>query len=106
MCATAGDGDVEISPARHHRPGANLKLADRQSRPVVHAKDCVAREAVEQTVGDHRRAAAKTFFGGLKDQMHRAVEIAGLGKYRAAPSSIVVCPSWPQACIRPLFREL
>src|SRR5215471_13071614 len=80
MCAAAGDGDVEIDPARHHRPGANLELADRQSRPVVHAKDCVAREAVEQTVGDHRRAAAKTFFGRLKDQMHGAVEIAGLGK--------------------------
>ena len=39
--------------------------------------------------------------GGLEDHVDRAVEVARLGQVLAAPSSIVVWPSWPQACITP-----
>ena len=46
----------------------------------MHAENRVAREAVEEAVGDHRRTAAEPLFGRLKDQVHGAVEIAGLGE--------------------------
>ncbi len=46
----------------------------------MHAEDRVARKAVEQPVRDHRRAAAEPLLGRLEDQMHGAVEIAGLGE--------------------------
>ena len=78
--AAAGDGDIEVGAARHHRAGADLKFADCEPRPVVHAKDRVARKALEQPVLDHRLAAAEPFLGGLEDQVDGPVEIAGLGE--------------------------
>lgn len=78
--AAAGDGDVEISAACHHRARADLELAYGQPRPVVHPKDRVAGKAVEKAVGNHRGAAAKPLFGRLKDQMNRPVEIACLSQ--------------------------
>jgi len=53
MRTAAGDGNVEIGAARHHRTGSNLELADRQPRPVVHPENRVTREALEQAVGKH-----------------------------------------------------
>ncbi len=46
---------------------------------VVQAEDRVAREAIEQAVGDHALCAAVLagFFGRLEDQVHRAGEVAG-----------------------------
>jgi len=73
-----GDADVEKRPARHHRPRTDLELADLQPRPVVHAEDHVARKLVEEALLDHRRGAALPLFGRLEDEMHRAVEVAGL----------------------------
>ena len=78
--AAAGDGDVEIGAACHHRAGADLKSADRQPRPVVHAKNRIARKALEEPILHHRLAAAEPFFGRLKDQMDSAVEFAALGQ--------------------------
>ena len=78
--AAAGDGDIEVAAACHHRAGADLEFADREPRPVMHAKDRVARKALEQPVLDHRFAAAEPFFGGLKDQVDGPVELAGLGQ--------------------------
>ena len=78
--AAAGDGDVEVAAARHHRAGADLKLADCEPRAVVHAKDRVARKALEEPVLDHRFAAAEPLFGGLEDQVDGAVECARLCK--------------------------
>jgi hypothetical protein len=51
---------------------------------------------------DHGAAAAAALFGRLEDHCHRAGEIARFGeRYCAAPSSMEVWPSWPQACILP-----
>src|SRR5262249_40864936 len=80
MRAGAGDGNIEIGAARHHRTGADLKFPDCQSRPVVHPKDRVAWKAREEPVLDHRLAAAEPLFGGLEDQVDGAVEISGFGQ--------------------------
>src|SRR5579864_218438 len=80
MRADPGDVDVEEGAAGHHRTRADLKFADRQARAIVHAKDRVAGEAVEQPVGDHRFGAAEPFLGRLEDEMHGAVEILGRGE--------------------------
>ncbi len=46
----------------------------------MQAVDLVAGKFFEQPVLDHGAGAAKAFFGRLEDEMHGAVEIAGLGK--------------------------
>ena len=43
--AAAGHGDVERRRTRPHRPGTELKFADAEPRPIVHAKDRIARES-------------------------------------------------------------
>src|ERR1700757_3291634 len=80
MRAAACDGDFEISATRHHRAGADLKFTDIKPRTVVHAKDRIARKAVEKPVLDHRLTPADPLLGGLEDEMHGTVEIAGFGE--------------------------
>ena len=52
---------------------------------VVQCKDRIARKLVEQPFLDHHPAAAAPFFGRLKDQVHRALKIAGRGKILGGP---------------------
>ena len=61
-------------------PGAHGEFAERQVRPIVHAVDGLHREFLEQAFSYHHAAAGDVLLGGLKDEMHGAVEIAGLGE--------------------------
>src|SRR6185437_8739324 len=47
---------------------------------IVQAVDFVAGKFFEQAVLDHGAGAAKAFLGGLEDEVHGAVEIAGFGE--------------------------
>jgi len=76
MPALAFDGDVKFVARGHHRPRAHGKVAHGHAGPVVHAKHRLHREALEQAVRDHLTCSAAAFFGGLEDQVHRAVEVA------------------------------
>ena len=78
MRAPPGDCDVEEGAARHHYTRPNGELPHFQARPVMHAVDKGAGETREQPVLDHRLGAAQALLGGLEDEIHRAVEIAGL----------------------------
>ena len=69
-----------MSIGRHHRAGPDRELAGRQARPVVHAVDRLDRVAVEHAFLDHHPRAALVLLGRLKDEMHRAGEIARLGQ--------------------------
>ena len=80
MRAAAGDGDLEDVEGGHHRPGPDRELPGRQPRPVVHAVDRLDRVAVEHALLDHQPGAALVLLGRLKDEMHRAGEIARLGE--------------------------
>ncbi len=102
MTALATDGDVELVARR--KAGAILdgEGAGRHARPVVHAENRIHREALEQPVLDHLAGAAAAFLGGLEDQDHPCHRSRGwLPRRCAADNSMAVCPSWPQACIRP-----
>ena len=48
--------------------------------PVVHAKNCIHREAGEQAFLHHLARTAAALFGGLEDQVDRAVEVAVFGQ--------------------------
>jgi hypothetical protein len=101
MAALAGDGDLELVGGGHHRAGADGEGADRNAGHVVHAVDLLDVPAVHHAILHHLAPAAAALFGGLEDADDGAVEIAVSARYFAAPSSIAVWPSWPQACILP-----
>ncbi len=74
--ATAGDRDAKAVRARHHRPFGDAETARGQPRPVMQTEYTRHREALEQAFFDHHPAAAFVLFGGLKNEIHRAVKIA------------------------------
>ena len=80
MGAIAVDRDVEEIGAGHRRSRQDRDLAVVQVRRIVQSVDLVAGEFFEQPVLDHGAGAAEAFFGRLEDEMHGAVEIAGLGE--------------------------
>ena len=63
-----------IAPARAARWPSG------RSGPVVQPVDRVAREPLEQAVGDHHAAAALGLLGGLEDEVDGAVEAPGGGE--------------------------
>src|ERR1700761_6613025 len=80
MRPLAGDLNVEKCPTGGTRARSGDELADRQPGTVVHAVDEVARETFEQPVPQHLQRAANTFLSRLENEVHRAVEVAGLRK--------------------------
>ena len=67
------------------RGGEKAARADREgahglARPIMHAVDLVDGEPLHQPLFDHHTAAAAAFFGGLKNDHGRAVEIARLAE--------------------------
>ncbi len=77
MRAVTLDPDVEKIGAGHRRSRKDRDFAEVEVWRIMQAVDFVAGEFVEQAVLDHRPRAAKTFLGGLEDEVHGAVEIAG-----------------------------
>ena len=80
-------------------PGIDRDLAVLERRPQVAAVDEV--HAVDDAGGDEvARAAGGELLGGLEEEAQLAAgQRRARRELRAAPSSIAVCPSWPQACI-------
>ncbi len=74
MAAAAAQHDVEAVGRGHDRTRPRLRVAQRQVGPVVQRVDGVAREALEQALLDHHARAAAALFGGLEDEVHRAIE--------------------------------
>ena len=80
MAALSGDLDRDAIGCRHHRPRVHTHGTRFHLRPVVHAIHRPDREAVKQTVFDHRFGASKTFFSRLENQHRCAVELTRLGQ--------------------------
>ncbi len=74
VAADTGQHDFPVVHRGEQRAGGEVHLALLQRGHVVHAEDRIHREALEQTVLDHGDRAAHDFFGGLEDQVDRAVE--------------------------------
>ncbi len=62
----------------HGRPTAKHQLALRNARHVVHGKNRIARKTLKQPVFHHLQRATAAFFGGLKNQVQRAVKHTAL----------------------------
>ena len=106
MATASIDGDRKFVGGGHRGAVTHSESADRHAGQIVHAEDARDGEALEEAVVDHRLAAGAALFGRLEDQRHRALEGARVShRLRAAPSSIAMCPSWPQACIAPGVRD-
>jgi hypothetical protein len=78
VCAAAADRDLENVECGHHRSWPDRKLTDWHLGPIVHAVDRLDWIALQHSFLDHQPGAALVLFGGLKDEMDRAGEIAGL----------------------------
>ena len=78
VAALAVHGDRGRVHRRHRRAAAERDRAHRHTRRVVQGEDRIAREAREKALFDHALATARTFFGGLEDQVQRAVEAPAL----------------------------
>ena len=78
--AHAVQRDGGVVRRRHGGAAAEHQLTLRHARHVVHGKNGVAREAVKQAVFHHLQRTATAFFGGLKNQVQRAVKRAVLGQ--------------------------
>ena len=76
----AGQPDLHPVGGGHDRPGAHAEGAERRHRPVVQTEHARRREALEQALLDHHATAAVHLLGGLKDEVHGAVEVARLGE--------------------------
>ncbi len=106
VAAHALDVDVEFVGGGTDRPGRYADRADIQPRVDVQHRDEVDGRLIEDARFDHRQRAARPFFCRLKDQHDAAAQpLARTAQHRAAPSSIAVCASWPQACIFPSTRD-
>ena len=84
MSADAAQCDQHLVARRHHRPLAKHQVALRHARHVVHRKDRVARKALQQAIVQHARRTAvrrSIFFGGLKNQVQRAIELTPLRQH-------------------------
>ena len=86
----------------HHRAGADGEAADRDARHVVQAVDLLHAEAL-----DARRPPPSPApppppsSAGWKITTAVPSKLRVSARYLAAPSSMAVWPSWPQACILP-----
>ena len=88
-------------------PSRRPTLADVEGRVAVQAEDPL--DAVERAQLDQRqRAAGHHLLGGLEEQPDPARRAAPARATRpsaiAAPTSAVVCTSWPQAWVTPSTR--
>ena len=81
VAALAREDDVELIGAGHHRAVVHGELASGQARPVVHAEHRFHGKALEQTLLDHYPRAAVGFLRGLKDEDHRADEVAATREF-------------------------
>ena len=87
-------------------PGRIANLPTGDAGHVVHAIDLLDAEALHQPVLDHlarRRRRLPRPAGRSRSAVPSKLRVSA--RYFAAPSSIAVCPSWPQACILPGIRR-
>src|SRR5690606_21279406 len=75
--------DLPVVDGGHRLARREVELAELEAGHVVHGEDGVDREALEQAVGDHRRAALHRLLAGLEDQPDGPVELPGLGQVLA-----------------------
>jgi len=80
VSALSLDVNVEAVGGGEHRPGLGRHMADRDAGLVVHRKDRVAREFLEQPLLYHDAAAAIALFAGLEDEMDGPLEFARRGE--------------------------
>ena len=80
MAAFAVNGDFKFIARSHDGAGADRKRAHRSAGPVVHAKDGLHGKFFKHAVFDHLAGAAAAFFGGLEDQINRAIKVAVFGE--------------------------
>ena len=78
--ALAFDRDPKAVHSSAERPRARREMADRQAGLVVQGEHFLDVPAGHQPVIAHGFCASAAFFGGLKDQHRRAVEIARLSQ--------------------------
>ena len=90
---------TSISPARDPRHSEWHRAEDVRAERLI--------DAVEGAVGDHRRRTGADLLGGLEQQAHPPRDRCRCGGARSAvaPSSALVCASWPHACMRPGTSE-
>lgn len=80
VAADALDRHFRRVDSCHHSTGLELHLPGCGARPVVEGKHRIAGKAMEQSLLDHPLRPAYIFLRGLEYQMHRALEVARLGK--------------------------
>ena len=102
VAADALEVDGDRVGRGHHRARTDGELADRHARIIVHAEDLLDAEAVDQAVlAPSPRAPAPPSSAGWKMTTAVPAKLRVSARYLAAPSSMAVWPSWPQACILP-----
>ncbi len=80
MRAVALNSDIPGRCTCHHRACLHVEVPNRKFWPIVHAKNAVTRETVEQSVCDHRQRATQALFSRLKDEVHRSVKALACSK--------------------------
>ena len=80
MATLAFDLDGKLIRGGKERTGPYGKRSNGTTGPIVHAVDFVNLPAVHHAIGAHLAATAAALFGGLKNDHHGAVEIAGFGQ--------------------------
>ena len=74
--AHAVQGDGGVIGRGHHGASPEDQLPLGVAGHVVHGKNCIARKLLEQAVLHHLQGTATAFFGGLEDEVQRAVKAA------------------------------
>ena len=80
MAAFSANGNFEFVARRHDGARADGKGTGLRTWPVVHAKHGLHGALVEHAVFDHFARTTTAFFGGLENQINRAIKIAVVGQ--------------------------
>ena len=100
VSALAFDGDAKAGHGSAERSRAGGEMADRHAGFVVQGEHFFDAPAAHHPVIAHGFGAGATFFRRLKDQHHRAVEIARLGEPLCGAQQHR-CMSIMAACMHP-----
>ena len=74
MPAPADNADIGLVDRRHGRTRHKTELRRRHARPIVQAEHRIHGKALEKAFRQHFPRPGADFFGGLEDEMQRAVE--------------------------------
>ena len=106
MTTTAMNGNLKMVSRCHTGAIMHSNLTHCETRPIMHAPNCVHREACEQAIFNHCLTTSAAFFSRLKNEIDRAIELACLAEITGSAEQHRHMTIMPAAMHTPLGQRL